>query len=394
MLAQRAQTFIQQTGYRSLLDARSGIRTGMPLGLTGQRRNIAGGNDYTSADGQMQIGLRAFRTSTDAATLFNQLKSRLESSSETTYSIGRNTWFVLAGHSDNREYYLRYSIGPELIAGFFAVHDKSLPRETTGPFVSAVTLMSLTMQTFVTDLSKEPIPTLTDVGQLEPIALTSAGATPQQAQPPAAPPQPKQLAPSSNDATLQALQKKVTDLEARQRQLEQQLAAKSSDASTRPSAPPKADTPARPAPQAKPDATAKDTTKSGTPVNSRPSGSSVGYGTIAVLVLACLLLLFWRRRVSPVPSVAGAAASTASPAATTAPEAGLAAQDIPPLLQHPEKPAVVAATATTAATPGPAAASSANSAGLNIILVAGGMVLLIFVLAFAISKIATLTGFT
>ena len=56
MLAQRAQTFIQQTGYRSLLDARSGIRTGMPLGLTGQRRSIAGGTDYISADGQMQIG--------------------------------------------------------------------------------------------------------------------------------------------------------------------------------------------------------------------------------------------------------------------------------------------------------------------------------------------------
>lgn len=397
MLAQRAQVIIQQTGYRPVLDTRSGIRTGMPLGLTSQHKSVTGGSDYASADSQMQIGLRVFRTGKDAAALFNELKGRLEGSSATTYSAGRNTWFVLAGESDSRKYYLRYTTGPDLIAGFFSVHDKSLPRETTGPYVAAVTLMSLTMQTFAADLGKEQISALTDIGQLEPVALSSAGPSPQQAQPSAAAPLQPQPAPSANDATVQALQKKIIALEAKQRQLEQQLAAKTADAPAKPATIPIADTPPRPTPQTKPETTAKDTTKPDTPAKPKSSGQNVGYGTIAALVLACVLLvLFWRRRSSLGPSTAGATASTASPAATVVPDAGFAAQDVPPLLQHPDKPAAAATPAAAMAAAGTPAltAASANGGGLDIILVSGGMVLLVFLLAFAVSKIATLAGFS
>lgn len=382
MLAQRAQVIIQQAGYRRLLDARSGIRTGMPLGLVGQHKNVAGGSDYYSADGQMQIGLRTFRTGTDATTLFNELRSRLEGSSATAYSVGRNTWFVLAGESESKKYYLRYTSGPDLIAGFFSVHSKSLPHETTGPYVAAVTLMSLTMQAFAADLGKEQIPTLAEIGQLEPVALSSAGPSPPQAEP--APTAPALPAASANDATVRALQKQVTQLEAKQRQLEQQLAEKTTDTPTKPATPPKTDTPPKP--------TAKDVTKSSTPMKPGSSFPDVDYGTIAALGLACALLLLWRRRSSP--SVAGATASYASSGARAAPDAGLTAEGPPPPSQRPATSAGAATPAAVAAMPSPAAAASASGGGLNIILVGGGMVLLVFLLAFAVSKISSLTGFS
>ncbi len=392
-LAQRAQILIQQTGYRPLLDARSGIRTGMPLGLVSQRRSVAGGSDYTSPDGKMQIGLRVFRAGADAAALFGELKGRLESSSTTTYSVGRSTWFVLAGQSDSRKYYLRYNTGGGLIAGFFSVHDNSLPHETSGAYVAAVTMMSLTMQTFAADLVKEQIPALTDVGQLEPAALSAAGSDQAQASP--APP--LQPAPSANDATVHALQKQIAELEAKQRQLERQLAAKTTDAPlAKPATTAKADTPPIPAQQKKRETTANTTGTSGTPTKPASSGLDADYVTMAVLALLtfALLVLFRRRRPSPAAPIPGASASPAPAAAPAASDAHLAAQDVaPPLQQRPDTP-VAAATPAPVATPAPAAAASTNGSGLNIVLVGGGMVLLVFLLAFAVNKIASLTGFS
>lgn len=382
MLAQRAQTIVQLTGYRSVLDTRSGIRSGVPLGLTPHSKAVTGGSDYTSPDNQMQIGLRIFRTNKDAASLFSELRSRLETSSTTVYSVGRSTWFVLAGESENRKYYLRYTTGPDLIAGFFSVHDKSLPRETMGPYVAAVTLMSLTMQPFATALGRDQIPALTDIGQLQPASLSATTPPAQQAQPPAVSP----ALPSANDATTLALQKKISELEAKQRQLEQQLAGRTNDPS-KSTQPPKAD-----APQAKADPSSKQASRPGAP---NSSSLSVSYGTLAVLAAACILLLLFRSmRASPAPSATVASTSTVPPVANAAPGARPITADVVPATHDVDAPAAAPAAMAATAMPAPVAAAPANSSGLNVVLVGGGMVCLVFLLALIVSKIASFTGFS
>jgi peptidoglycan hydrolase-like protein with peptidoglycan-binding domain len=389
MLAQRAQPIVQLTGYRSMLDTRSGIRSGLPLGLLPRSKGFAGGSDYASPDNQMQIGLRTFRTSKDAASLFSELKSRLERSSTTVYSVGRSTWFVLAGESENRKYYLRYAIGPDVIAGFFSAYDKSLPREAVGPYVAAVTLMSLTMQPFAATLGKDQIPALTDIGQLQPIVLSETTPSSQQGQPPAAIPEQS----TANDATTLALQRKISELEAKQRELERQLVAKNHDASK--SSPlPKVDASAKQLPQANADSIGKPTSRPNTPVKPTPPDSGIGYGTLAILAVACALLLFFRiKRPSPAPPATNANASAAPSSATSTSETRLATANVAPAQQHAEPPATVPAAA--GATPAPVtAAALAGSSGLNVALLGGGMIFLVFLLALIVSKIASFTGFS
>lgn len=393
LLAQRAHASIQLTGYRSLLDARSGLHIGIPMGLTPLHRNVAGGSDYVSPDNQIQIGLRIFRTTKDSATLFNELKSRLETYSTTAYSVGRSTWFVLAGESDNRKYYLRYTVGPDAITGFFSVHDKSLPRETIGPYVAAVTLMSLTVQAFAADPGKDQIPVLTEIGQLQPVALSATAPPPQSQAPGVAPAQPS---PSANDATVLALQRKIDELEAKRRQLELQLAGKT-DATAKPSSSPKVDTPPKPAPQTKAEASTKATPQIGTPSKADSSGPNIGYGTIAVLVLACLLLVFFRlRQPSPAAAAKPATASAAPSAPGGQPQAHLATAEAGPPPQHVDAPPAAAAPATITPTPVPAPSTEVpvNGGSFNVVLVGGGMICLVFLLAFIVSKIATFTGFS
>jgi len=391
LLAQRAQTIVQLTGYRSLLDARSGIRSGIPLGLTPHSKGVAGGSDYASPDNQMQIGLRIFRSNRDAAALFSDLKSRLETSSTTVYSVGRSTWFVLAGESESRKYYLRYSTGQDVIAGFFSVYDKSLPRETIGPYVAAVTLMSLTMQPFAATLGKDQIPALIDIGQLQPATLSGAAASSQQGQPPITVP----AQPSTNDATALALQRKITELEAKQRELERQLAAKSNDASKSPPLT-KADVPAKQQAQAKADQTSNPTSRSSTPAKPETSNPGVSYGTLAVLAAASILLLLFRlRKASPAPPATDASASTTPIAANPVHETSVATANVTLAPQHIDAPATVPAAAAAATMPAPAGATvSAGSGGLNVVLVAGGMVFLVFLLALVVSKIASFSGFS
>ncbi|MDX3972039.1 MAG: peptidoglycan-binding domain-containing protein [Bradyrhizobium sp.] len=388
MLSQRAQTIVQLTGYRSLLDARSGIRSGMPLGFTPHSKGVAGGSDFASSDNQMQIGLRIFRTNRDAAALFSELKNRLETSSTTVYSVGRSTWFVLAGESESRKYYLRYTTGPDVIAGFFSVHDKSLPRETIGPYVAAVTLMSLTMQPFAAALGRDQIPALADIGQLQPAALSGTTPLSQQGQPPAAVP----AQPPANDAATLALQRKIIELEAKQRELERQLATKTTDASK--SAPlTKADATAKQQPHAKTDPASNPTSRSGTPAKPDTSDSGVSYGTLAVLAAACILLVLFRlRRASPAPPAPGASASTTPIAANPVQETSVATANATLAPQHIDAPKAVPAVVAATAMPATVAAAPAGSGGLNVVLVGGGMICLVFLLALIVSKIASFTG--
>jgi len=390
-LAQRAQTNVQLTGYRSVLDARSGIRSGLPLGFTPQSKGVAGGGDYMSPDSRMQIGLRVFRTNKDATALFSELKSHLETSSTTSYSVGRSNWFVLAGESESRKYYLRYAAGSDVIAGFFSVHDKSLPRETTGPYVAAVTVMSLTMQPFAASPGRDQIPVLADIGQLQPAVLSGTAPAPQQGQPPAATP----AQPSANDATTLALQRKINELEAKQRQLEQQLASKTNDAGPKSASPQKADGPAKQQPQANADPVSKPTFRPSTPTKSDPPGPNVSYWTLAALAAACVLWLVFRlRRVSPAPPATEAGAGTA-PVANAVQETAPVTADIAPPPQHVDAPAAAAGAVAATLMPAPApAASSAGSSGLNVVLVGGGMICLVFLLALIVSKIASFTGFS
>jgi hypothetical protein len=338
----------------------------------------------------MQIGLRIFRTSRDAASLFSELKSRLDTSSTTVYSVGRSTWFVLAGESENRKYYLRYTMGPDVIAGFFSAYDKSLPRETVGPYVAAVTLMSLTMQPFATALGKDQIPALTDIGQLQPVAMSGTTSPSQQGQPPAAVP----AQPSANDATTLALQRKISELEAKQRELERQLVAKTNDAS-KSSPRPKADAPGKQQPQAKADPGSKPVTRPGTPTKPDTPNAGIGYGTLAVLAAASILLLFFRfRRTSPAPPATGASASTAPSSASPALETEVATVNVAPAPRHVEAPATVPAAVAATATPAPVAVVPAGSSGLNVALIGGGMICLVFLLALIVSKITSFTGFS
>lgn len=393
MLAQRAQTVVQLTGYRSVLDARSGIRSGLPLGFTSQSKSVAGGGDYSSPDNRMQIGLRVFRTGRDAAALFNELKGRLETSSTTVYSVGRSNWFVLAGESESRKYYLRYATGPDVIAGFFSVHDKSLPRETMGPYVAAVTVMSLTMQPFAAPPGRDQTPVLADIGQLQPAVLSGTIPAPQQGQPPAAAP----AQPSTNDAATLALQRKISELEAKQRQLEHQLATRTNDAASKSALPSKADGPAKQQPQANADPGSKPPPRPSTTTKPDPFGSSVSYGTLAILAVACILLLLFRLRRPSAPPATGASGGTAPAVANVAQQTHLSTADVSPSPQHVDAPA--AAPAAGAATPIPAPAvagdgAPASSSGLNVVLVGGGMICLVFLLALIVSKIASFTGFS
>jgi hypothetical protein len=368
-LAQRAQTAIQATGYRSIADSRAGIRIGIPFALASQKKNVNAGTDYVSTDGRIQIGLRAFRSSQDFAAVFNQLKDKFAGSTLLTYSRSRPNWFVLTGESTTKKYYVRYHSSNDLIAGFFSIHDKSLPKEINGPLVSAITVMSLTMQTFAADLNASSVANLGSANLFEPVVLavgdpaldkddqaisapppTLAPKTPSPAA--ATAPAPATAKPPGDDAALRALQKKVAELE-------QELAAKR----------------------------AQKTDSPGSKV-SMPSYEMMGLGAG---LLFLLVLLLGRRS-----SASGTAAKPA--------EAGQLAAALPqqsvavtPVVAAP----AVAVAETPAVGPPPHLEQSAAAAivpapgrgGLAIIVAIGGMIAVVLIIAFLVEKIATVAGF-
>jgi hypothetical protein len=187
-----------------------------------------------------------------------------------------------------------------------------------------------------------------------------------------------------------ALQRKISELETRQRELERQLATKTKDAS-KSASPAKADAATKPQPQAKADPNSKPISQPSTPAKPDPPNPGIGYGTLAVLAVASILLLFFRlRRSSHAPPATGASAvpSIASPAQETQ----LPTVNVAPAPQHVDAPATPAA---MSATPARAAlAVPTGSSGLNVALVGGGMICLVFLLALIVSKIASFTGFS
>jgi peptidoglycan hydrolase-like protein with peptidoglycan-binding domain len=363
VLAQRAQSAILATGYRPMLDSRSGVRIGIPLLLASQKKNANAGTDYISSDGRIQIGLRVFRTNQEFSAVFNQLKEKSVSSSQLAYSTSRSNWFVLAGESATKKYYVRYHANRDLIAGFFSIHDKSLPKETNGPLVSAITIMSLTMQPFAADLNAGSVASLTPANLLEPIslavgdpALDDQASTPA----PAAPPAPKAAAPvvaappaavppasaPRDDAALQALQKKIAEMESTQRKLQQQLAAK--DAEKKPDPPP------------------------------APKSWTPNYEMLGLLAgLVFLLVLLLGRRATG--SKTAAPASEASPLPNTPPPQPAVVTHVPPTPPLP---------------PGqPAAAAASGRGGLAVLVAMGGMMAVALVIAFLVEKISSVTAF-
>jgi peptidoglycan hydrolase-like protein with peptidoglycan-binding domain len=376
VLAQRAQTAMQASGYRSILDPRSGVRIGIPFLLASQKKNANAGTDYISPDGRIQIGLRVFRTNQEFSAVFTQLKEKSATSSQLSYSTSRNNWFVLAGESATKKYYVRYHANRDLIAGFFSIHDKSLPKETNGPLVSAITIMSLTMQPFSADLNASSVASLSAANLFEPISLAVGDSgldkDDQAGIPaPAAAPAPRAAAspaavPLANaprdDAALQALQKKIAEMESTQRKLQQQLAAKDAEK--------KADPP--PAP------------KSWTP----------SYEMLGLLVgLVFLLVLLLGRRATgsktAEPSRTAAPASEPSPAANAPPPQPVVVMHEAPVVTH-EAPAVVPPPLPP---PQPAAAAASGRGGFAVIVAMGGLVAVVLVIAFLVEKISSVTGF-
>jgi peptidoglycan hydrolase-like protein with peptidoglycan-binding domain len=364
VLVQRAQTAMQTSGYRPILDPRSGVRIGIPFLLVSQRKNANAGTDYISPDGRIQIGLRVFRTNQELSAVFTELKEKSVTSSQLAYSTSRSNWFVLAGESVTKKYYVRYHANRDLIAGFFSIHDKSLPKETNGPLVSAITIMSLTMQPFSADLNPGSVASLSAANLFEPISLAvgDPGLDGQASTPaPVAAPAPRAAEPPAtvplanaprDDATLQALQKKIAEMESTQRKLQQQLAAKDAEK--------KADPP--PAP------------KSWTPTYEM-------LGLLAGLVFLLVLLLGRRATGS----------KTAEPSKTAAP----AGEPSPVVNAPPPQPVVVTheAPAVVPPPPQPAAAPASGRGGFAVIVAMGGMVAVVLVIAFLVEKISSVTGF-
>jgi hypothetical protein len=376
-LAQRAQTTIQATGYRSIADSRAGIRIGIPFTLASQKKNVNAGTDYVSTDGRIQIGLRAFRSGQDFVAVFNQLKDKFAGSTQLTYSRSRPNWFVLTGESTTKKYYVRYHSNNDLVAGFFSIHDKSLPKEINGPLVSAITVMSLTMQTFAADLNASSVANLGSANLFEPVVLAVGDPAPDKddqaisAPPPT--PAPKTSSPATttapakppgDDAALRALQKKIAEMESNQRKLEQELAAKR----------------------------AQKTDSSGSKV-AMPSYEMMGLGAG---LLFLLVLLLGRR--------SSASRTAAKPAEGGQLAAALPQQSVAvtPVVAAPIATApVVAAAETPVVGPPPHLEQSAAAAivpapgrgGLAVIVAIGGMVAVVLIIAFLVEKIATVTRF-
>jgi peptidoglycan hydrolase-like protein with peptidoglycan-binding domain len=394
ILTQRGLSAVQATGYRSILDSRSGLRIGIPFLLAGQKRDAGAGTDYVSNDGRIQISLRTFRTNQEISSVFNQLKERFSDVSQVAYSPSRSNWFIIAGESATKKYYVRYYASRDLISGFFAVSDKSLPKETNGLLVSTITFMSLAMQAFAADINSNSIATLNNANLFEPVALlddvssTKGHQTTPLNTTTTQPIQPGAVAGSqaSDDVALRNLQKKLAEMEATQRRLEQELEARRAE---------KTD------PSGKKPPAAKD--KTSTP------DKSLNYETLGLLAAALfvLILLIGRR------SLPSKAAEVVNP--TEAPKTEAPKTEAPKTEAPKTEAPKTAETANVAGRPASSSpkvaadaplagqeiileqvrqrASGSTNSGLGVVVSLGGMIAVVLLVAFLVEKVSSISGF-
>jgi hypothetical protein len=233
-LAERADGQVQASGFEIETDSATGIRVGIPLAITSQKKRVAGGTNFQSPDGRTRIGLRTFRTGEEFRLVFERLKDAFKPAT-LPYSVVRNDWMVLSGENENKRFYVRYHGRNDLVSGFFAIYDKELPKETTTSLSAAITIMSLTMQPYAPGFDGNAAPRLATAAITEPASLVqqpAATGVTQTSEPRTQAPEPRtqpaeartqspapttQAAhgvPRTDDAALRAAQRKVAELEA------------------------------------------------------------------------------------------------------------------------------------------------------------------------------------
>jgi Putative peptidoglycan binding domain len=170
-LHQQAARQVDRSGYQSVLDRTTGISIGIPRTVLSITRPTQYGVDYVSPGERIHVGLRVFTSGSDIRGYFEGLKVALRGTS-LQYSQVWDDRFIFAGVADKRKYYLRYHLRDGLLAGFFAIHDDSVPQ-----FSTVLSMMSFSLRPFNAPPQVRTV--AADVPHLiEPIATTLQRAPP------------------------------------------------------------------------------------------------------------------------------------------------------------------------------------------------------------------------
>lgn len=142
-LSQKAAQQVQDAGFRILLDKNTGIRIGIPTAITPQWKLAKSGIDYFSPDKSTQIGLRFIKGS-ELAPAYERMRATL-AGADIQYAVARPEWFVLAGVTETKRFYIRYHGQNGNLAGFFAIYDHDIASRYPASYFS---MSSFTIEPF------------------------------------------------------------------------------------------------------------------------------------------------------------------------------------------------------------------------------------------------------
>jgi hypothetical protein len=150
-------------------DGRTGVSLLLARSFLPDRKTVPQGTNFSSSDGKILLGLRYVSTSVALSEVVSELESSAVGTT-VTYRVQKPDWFVLAGETDQKKYYIRYHARPGAIAGMFVVIDKTVEEQ----FRVALTLSSLSLEPFFST-PEYPISTMRSTALLqEPLDLAKA----------------------------------------------------------------------------------------------------------------------------------------------------------------------------------------------------------------------------
>ncbi|AWM88174.1 peptidoglycan-binding protein [Microvirga sp. 17 mud 1-3] len=122
---------VSAAGFETLMDARTGVRIGVPSRLlVRQGDNPNGGSRWQSPDGKITLDTRVAPADATLASLYERNLAIKTPGRAVTYKVLRPDFFVIAGETPTGKFYTRYADGPGGIRAFSIGYDKSVAAQT------------------------------------------------------------------------------------------------------------------------------------------------------------------------------------------------------------------------------------------------------------------------
>lgn len=128
-LAAEAARLRKLVGFQTVADARSGARLGLPTRAIDQSTALPRGTQWSRKASHFVVTTDAHRPGeADLAALFESQKISTDPTRKVNYSVFRQTWFVVAGETQTRRFYIRYAADPGgAVTGYTLSADKTTP---------------------------------------------------------------------------------------------------------------------------------------------------------------------------------------------------------------------------------------------------------------------------